>query len=147
MRGGQPGDLRAHSEPETAAWYSESPRKLTARLNFVLGEGDPMGASAGRACQVPELRLPQPDLDAGSRQRRRPSRVRAQGLVALRDARPRPDEEKNDVRPVPEWAIRQQVGTTHVAVDELGERTREAKLRQEELLRLVEQGHRRRSND
>ena len=63
-------------------------------------------------------------------------------LVAVRDARPRPDAEKNEARPVPDWALARHQGTTHEAVEELGRRTREATRWQERLHVLVEQGHR-----
>ena len=43
MRRDRPGEYRAHEDPETEAWYSESSRPLTARLNFVLGKDSERG--------------------------------------------------------------------------------------------------------
>ncbi len=38
MRAGKPGEFLAHTEPDAEAWYQESGRRLTARLNFILGK-------------------------------------------------------------------------------------------------------------
>ena len=43
MRRDRPGEYRAHEDPETEAWYSESSWPLTARLNFVIGKNSERG--------------------------------------------------------------------------------------------------------
>ena len=146
MRADQPGRFHAHTEPKVEAWYKESPRQLTARLNFVLGK-DTGGTQA--VAELVKFRNfvyhnPISMLGVGSDGHR--AAFVHRDLVALRDARQRPDEDKNEARPIRDWGITQHAGTTHIAVDELVRKTEEAKWWQEQLLVLVEQGHRRASD-
>lgn len=145
MRADQPGRFQAHTEPKVEAWYKESPRQLTARLNFVLGK-DTGGTQA--VAELVKFRNfvyhnPISMLGVGSDGHRAVFVHR--DLVAIRDAQQRPDEDKNEARPIRDWGITQHAGTTHIAVDELVRKTEEAKWWQEKLLVLVEQGHRRAS--
>ena len=142
MRAGQPGHFQAHSDPKVKAWYNQSTRQLTARLNFILGKDN---RDAHELAELVKFRNfvyhnPVSLLGTGS-DRYKPAFIH-RNLVALRDARPRADEDKNEIRPVPAWAIQQHSGTKYVTVDKLDTRTDEVKLWQERLLWLVEQGHR-----
>ena len=139
---GQPGYFRAHSEPKAEAWYSESTRQLTARLNFVLGRENRGAQALAKLVKFRNFVYHNPISLLGTGSDGHQTVFVHRDLVALRDARPRPDEDKNEVRPVPDWAIQQHRGTTYVAVDELGSKTNEAKFWQERLFRLVELGHR-----
>ena len=141
MRRGHPGHFQAHSDPKAEAWYNASTRQLTARLNFVLGKENRGVQELAELVKFRNFVYHNPISLLGTGSDGYCAAFIHRDLVAIRDARPRPDGDKNEVRPIPAWAIRQHVGTTHVPVDELGSRTDETKLWQERLLRLVEQGH------
>ena len=142
MRAGRPGHFQAHSDPKVEAWYNQSTRQLTARLNFILGKDNPGTQELTELVKFRNFVYHNPiSLLGAGNDGYKPVFIH-RDLVALRDARPRPDEDKNKVRPVPAWAIRQHSGTTYVAADELDTRIDEVKLWQEHLLGLVEQGHR-----
>ena len=67
MRADGPGRFRAHTEGEVEAWYRESPRQTDRAAEFHPRPGHGRSAVPCRACEVPELRLPQSGLAAGSR--------------------------------------------------------------------------------
>ena len=142
MRGERPGEYRAHDDPETGAWYSEPSRPLTARLNFVLGKDSKGVRALSDLVKFRNFVYHNPISLMGSGDVGEGAAFVHRDLVALRDARPRADAEKNQARPVPDWAVRQHKGTTHMPVGQLAVRTREATLWQEHLLGLVQQGHR-----
>ena len=142
MRVRQPGHFQAHSEPKTEVWYKQSTRQLTARLNFILGKENRDTQMLVELVKFRNFVYHNPIslIGAGSKGDR--AVFLHQDLVAIRDARPRSDEDKNKVRPVPDWAVQQHKGTTCVDVDELESKSDEAKLWQERLYKLVQYGHR-----
>ena len=142
MRQDQPGEYRAHEDPETEAWYSESSRPLTARLNFVIGKNSERGRGLSKLVKFRNFVYHNPISLMRSGDVGEGAAFVHRDLVALRDARARPDAEKNQARPVPDWAVRQHEGTTQVSVGQLAVRTREATFWQERLLGLVQDEHR-----
>ena len=124
MRGSRPGDFRAHRNPKAAAWYGESGRQLTGRLNFILGKESRGARGLSELVKFRNFVLHNPISLLGSGAGGWRAAFVHRDLVALRDARQRPDAEKNAVRPVPDWALARHAGTTHVLVDRLAERTR-----------------------
>ena len=142
MSTGQPGYFHAHSEPKADAWYNVSTRQLTGRLNFVLGKKNRGAQAIAELVKFRNFVFHNPISLLGTGCDGRRAVFVHRDLVALRDARPRSNKNKNEVRPIPAWAIRQHMGTTHIAVDELGSKTNEVKAWQERLLRLVNRGHR-----
>ena len=146
MRAGQPRHFKAHSDPKVEAWYNQSTRQLTAKLNFILGKNNRGARELAELVNFRNFIYHNPIslLGTGS-DGYKPAFIH-RDMVALRDARPRPDEDKNEIRPVPAWAIRQHSGTKYMTVDKLDTRTDEVKLWQERLLQLVEQGHRQSRN-
>lgn len=141
MRGNRPRDFRAHSDAKAEAWYSESGRQLTGRLNFVLGKESRSARALSELVNFRNFIFHNPISLMGSRDGGESAAFVHRDLVAIRDARPRPDAEKNKVRPVPEWAVARHAGTTHVPLDRLMKKTSEANAWQKRLVKLVERGH------
>ena len=142
MRVGQPGDFQAHSDPKVNAWYNQSTKKLTAKVNFILGKENRCAQELTELLKFRNFVCHNPISLLGTGNNGYKPAFIHRDLVALRDARPRTDENKNDVRPIPTWAIRQHCGTAYMTVDELDTKTDEVKSWQKRLTRLVEQGHR-----
>ena len=126
MRADRPGRFRTHTEAKVEAWYRESPRRLTARLNFVLGKDTAAAQSLAELVKFGNFVYHNPISMLGAGKDGERAAFVHRELVALRDARPRPDAEKNEARAVPDWALARHRGTTHVAVEELDRQTREA---------------------
>ena len=141
MRMNRPGEFLAQSDPEAEAWYSESGRQLTGRLNFVLGKESSSARGLSELVRFRNFVFHNPISMIGSGDGGACAAFVHRDLVALRDARQRPDAEKNEVRPVPDWAISRHAGTTHVPLDRLVSMTREGNAWHKRLAKLVERGH------
>ena len=146
VRADGPGRFRAHTEAKVEAWYRESPRQLTARLNYVLGKDAAAAQSLAEVVKFRNFIYHNPISMLGTGKDGETAAFVHRELVALRDARPRRDAEKNEARAVPGWALARHRGTTHFAVGDLDPRTRQATRWQERLLGLVGLGHRRARN-
>ena len=146
MRVNRPGQFCAHTERKVEAWYRESPRQLTPRLNYVLGKDVAATQSLADLVNYRNFIYHNPISMLGTGKNGEGAAFVHRDLVALRDARPRPDAEKNEARRVPDWALARHRGTTHVAVKDLDRLTRQSTRWQERLLGLVGQAHRQARN-
>ena len=144
MRRDRPGHFKGWSEKYAESWYLESTRQLTARINFILGKDSNITKKLVEIVKFRNFVYHNPiSMLGGDHDDANMAVFLHKDLVALRDARPRPDEEKNQIRPVPAWAIRLLPGTGYVPARELESKSEEIRQLQNDLIHLVEQAHKR----